>query len=89
MMLWSLLGTCTAVAQYTALPDTARYPWIQPSMCRIQFYQYDAIRPFYNAWKAADTSKCVIVHMGDSHVQPESHSEVPLDVRVVNLGTVT
>lgn len=70
-MLWSLLGTCTAVAQYTALPDTARYPWIQPSMCRIQFYQYDAIRPFYNAWKAADTSKCVIVHMGDSHVQPD------------------
>lgn len=66
-----LCWSCTGFSQYACLPDTSRYPWIQPDLCRLQFYHPDAVRTFYQAWKSADTAKCVIVHMGDSHVQPD------------------
>ena len=61
----------SATAQYAFKADTLKYPWLNPELCMIQFYSPDAIMPFYQAWQSCDSSKCVIVHMGDSHVQPD------------------
>ena len=50
---------------------TEAYPWIDPELNAIQFYYRDAIEPFFRAWNNADSARVSILHMGDSHIQPD------------------
>jgi hypothetical protein len=50
---------------------TDAYPWMDPELNAIQFYHRDAIERFYRAWESADSTRVSILHLGDSHIQPD------------------
>lgn len=50
------------------------YPWIRPEINYIQFYNADALRPFYEKWTSHSNGSIIIAHFGDSHVQSDIYS---------------
>ncbi|MBC7865686.1 MAG: hypothetical protein IAF38_22115, partial [Bacteroidia bacterium] len=47
---------------------------INRSLNFIQFYDRDALKRFYSVWKQEGKKEISIVHLGDSHVQPDIYS---------------
>ena len=58
-------------SQFKYTPDTSTYKWLLPEFDTVQFYQREAMLPFYQAWKSSSKEKMVVVYMGDSHVQSD------------------
>ncbi|MBU6325853.1 MAG: LysM peptidoglycan-binding domain-containing protein [Bacteroidetes bacterium] len=55
----------------TSQPLTQAYPWIDQDLNAIQFYHRDAIERFFLSWEHADSARVSILHLGDSHIQPD------------------
>lgn len=47
------------------------YSFIHSEFNAIQFYDRDAMESFFKKWKDAETKRISILHMGDSHIQPD------------------
>jgi LysM repeat protein len=69
VLLLCMMCARTGLAQYSFKFDQEKYPWMHPELSMMQFFNRDAIQPFYNAWKGTESKKLVLVYMGDSHVQ--------------------
>ncbi|MFL5730829.1 MAG: GDSL-type esterase/lipase family protein [Cytophagaceae bacterium] len=61
----------TALAQEPANTDTAQYLWLHPEYNMIQFQDRKVLENFRKSWKSYQTHKVSIVHLGDSHLQPD------------------
>lgn len=55
----------------TAQVSTSAYPWIDNDLNAIQFFNRDAIEPFFLKWNQTDSQRLTILHLGDSHIQPD------------------
>jgi hypothetical protein len=64
-----LLGAVPRIGRAQQIADA--YSWIDTDLNAIQFYRRDAIERFFQAWTAADSSRVSILHLGDSHIQPD------------------
>ncbi|HYG49412.1 MAG TPA: LysM peptidoglycan-binding domain-containing protein [Flavobacteriales bacterium] len=62
-----------ALAQGEAIRDTSKHTGIHEELNMLQFYKRTAISGFHNAWKNSAKNKFVVVHVGDSHVQPDMY----------------
>jgi hypothetical protein len=65
----ALLFTASAPLKSQSL--TEAYPWIDQDLNAIQFFRRDAIERFFQAWEVADSTRVSILHLGDSHIQPD------------------
>lgn len=54
-----------------AIRDTTKNTVIHEELNMIQFYHRNAMTGFYKGWKESAKNKFCIVHVGDSHVQPD------------------
>lgn len=57
--------------QGDGIRDTSKHTGIHEELNMLQFYNRSAITGFHNAWKTSSKNKFVVVHVGDSHVQPD------------------
>lgn len=62
---------CAATVSSHAQGIAAAYSWIDGDLNAIQFYRRDAIERFYQSWTSADSARVSILHLGDSHIQPD------------------
>ncbi len=51
--------------------DTTKHTGIHEELNMLQFYHRSAMTGFYKGWKESAKNKFVLVHVGDSHVQPD------------------
>lgn len=61
----------TACAQPADSSLYRRMPWLKPQFELIQFGSRNAVQQLYSKWDSVRTQQLVIVHMGDSHLQPD------------------
>jgi hypothetical protein len=71
--LWIWLAIASSFLPKSAFAQisTTAYPWIDTDLNAIQFYQRDAIEPFFLKWNRTDSQRLTILHLGDSHIQPD------------------
>jgi len=65
----ALVGLRAQEAYPSLAADTLRYPWLNPSLNMLQFYNREAVGAFYKALAKAPEKRLSIVHLGDSHLQ--------------------
>lgn len=63
----------TYKVEYTGLVDK-KYDFIEYSINFIQQPNHEAMKKFYEALAHANNRKIVVVHIGDSHIQPDGYS---------------
>ncbi|NJL14919.1 MAG: LysM peptidoglycan-binding domain-containing protein [Microscillaceae bacterium] len=73
MIFFAVPGRFTSQAQteLSSPPDLSAYPWMQAERNIIQFFDPQALRHFYQTWALAPYKKFSVVHVGDSHLQPD------------------
>ena len=64
--------SCAQVQPY----DTTSYPFINKEFNFLQFYHLNDLHGLYDGWKSSSENKLVVLHFGDSHVQPGTLTRV-------------
>ena len=59
----------------TSQLDLSRYPWVQPEVNYIQFYNLEALAGLRRAWEQSAEERMVVVLLGDSHLQTGPYPE--------------
>lgn len=70
-MKFSFLVACTLFSAICF----SQIPTIDSSRVWIQFFNRSEANKLFNAFEQSDSQKAVIVHMGDSHIQPDTYVE--------------
>ncbi|MCS6824698.1 MAG: GDSL-type esterase/lipase family protein [Cytophagaceae bacterium] len=56
---------------YGQYPINPEYSWLKPHLNYIQFYDKSAVEQICKYWNETATRRFTIVHVGDSHIQPD------------------
>lgn len=69
-----ILSSPLVFSQTGAIRDTTKHTGIHEELNILQFYNRAAVAGFYKGWKESAKNKFCIVHVGDSHVQPDMYT---------------
>jgi hypothetical protein len=71
LWIWFAIAASFLPKRAFAQISTTAYPWIDTDLNAIQFFQRDAIEPFFLKWNHTDSQRLTVLHLGDSHIQPD------------------